>query len=187
MLIDFKTYKDKKVESLTEEDILNLIIIFKYDESNFIDINKIMKSLGIYNNIEKFKILYRNLNIKFDENNSPILDLKDAYKKLLEEGLIIETDENEFMILATQEEINDLKERYYKNVLQIFNDLMYYVNNDLKYGIGNWELLFEDEVLKYPRYPSIVTGEFIDKEKDDEVMQKVKKIAIDQLKNFHNK
>lgn len=186
MLVDFNSYKNKKVEKLTEEDILNLILIFKYDEVAFIDINKIMKSLGYYNSMEKFRILYKNLNIKTDENNSPIVDLKGVYKKMLEEGLVIEGSENEFMILASPEEINNLKEKYYKNVLQSFNDLMFYVNNDLKYGLGNWELLFEDELLEYPRYPSIVTGEFIGKEKDEEVMQKVKKRSIEQLKNFYN-
>ena len=69
------------------------------------------------------------------------------------------------MILASPEKINELKEKYCKDVLQIFGDLMIFINNDLKYGIGNWELLFEDEVLKYPRYPSIVAGEFIGKKK----------------------
>ena len=98
---------------------------------------------------------------------------------------VLKTSENEFMILANPQKINDLKEKYCDNILQSFNDLMFYVNNDLKYGIGNWELLFEDEVLKYPKYPSIVTGEFIDIEKNEEVMQKVKKRAIDNLKNSY--
>lgn len=68
---------------------------------------------------------------------------------MIEERLIIETEENEFIILASPEKINELKEKYCKNVLQSFGDLMFFVNNALKYGIGNWELLFEDEVLQY--------------------------------------
>ena len=185
MLVDFNNYKKKKVDKLTEEDFFNLILIFKYNDVTFININKIMNVLGNYSNVEKFKILYKDLNLKTDENNCSILDLKDTYIEMLEKGLIIETSENEFMILANPQKINDLKEKYCDNILQSFNDLMFYVNNDLKYGIGNWELLFEDEVLKYPKYPSIVTGEFIDIEKNEEVMQKVKKRAIDNLKNSY--
>ena len=162
MIVEFNNYKKNYIDKLTEKDILNLILIFKYNEVTFIDINKIMKLLGNYNNVEKFKTLYENINIKTDNNNCSILDLNDEYIKMLEKGLIIETSKNEFMILASPEEINKLKEQYRDNVLQTFNDLMFYINNDLKYGIGNWELLFEDEVLKYPKYPSIVTGEFID-------------------------
>lgn len=70
-----------------------------------------------------------------------------------------------------------------KDVLESFGDLMFFVNNDLKYGIGNWKFLFEDEVLQYPKYPSIVTGEFIGKEKNPETMQKIKKRSIERLKS----
>ncbi len=190
MVIDFNNYKSKKVEKITEEDILFLILIFKYNEVDFFNINDIMESLGYYSEVEKFKKIYENLSIKTNENNSPVVDLNDAYKKMIEERLIIETQEKEFMILASPEKITELKEKYCKNVLQSFGDLMFYVNNDLKYGIGNWKLLFEDEVLQYPGYPSIVTGEFIDKEKDKEkdkeTMQKIKKRSIEQLKRNYD-
>ena len=87
------------------------------------------------------------------------------------------------MIIASSEKINELKEKYCKDVLQSFGDLIFFVNNDLKHGIGNWELLFEDEVLQYPKYPSIVTGEFIDKEKNSETMGKIKRRSIERLKS----
>lgn len=181
MIIDFNTYKSKNNEKITEEDILNLILIFKYDEIDFFNINNIMESLGCYAGMERFKKIYESVNIKINQNNSPVVDLNDVYKKGIEDGLIIETQENKFMILASPEKINELKEKYCKDVLQSFGDLMFFVNNDLKHGIGNWELLFEDEVLQYPRYPSIVTGEFIDKEKDATTMQKIKKRSIERL------
>ena len=183
MIIDFNSYKNKKVEKITEEDILNLILIFKYDEIDFFNINNIMESLGSYAGMERFKKIYENLKIKTNQNNSPVVDLTDIYQKMLKERLIIETQENEFMILASPEKINELKEKYCKDVLQSFGDIMFFVNNDLKHGIGNWELLFEDEVLQYPRYPSIVTGEFIGIEKDAETMQKIKKRSIERLKS----
>lgn len=183
MITDFNSYKNKKTKKITEEDILNLILIFKYDEIDFFNINNIMKSLGCYAGIKRFKNIYENLNIKTSQNNFPIIDLTDIYKKLLEEKLIIENQEKEFMIIASSEKINELKEKYCKDVLQSFGDLIFFVNNDLKHGIGNWELLFEDEVLQYPKYPSIVTGEFIDKEKNSETMEKIKRRSIERLKS----
>lgn len=190
-IISFESVKSqikiKKSEKLTEEDILNLILIFKYNNYEFLDINKIMISLGYYNSIEKFKKIYENLNIKIDKNNCTIVDLNNAYNKMIEKKFVINVSENEFMILANHDQISKLKETYHKNILETFSDLMFYIDNDLKYGLGNWELLFEDEVVKYPGYTSIVTGEFIGKEKDEEVMQKIKKISIGRWKNFYDK
>lgn len=183
MIIDFNSYKNKKTCKITEEDILNLILIFKYNEIDFLNINNIMESLGCYAEMKRFKKIYENLHIKTGPNNLPIVDLTDIYKKMLEEKLIIETQENEFMIIASPKKINELKGKYCKDVLQSFGNLMFFVNNDLKYGIGNWKLLFEDEVLRYSKYPSIVTGEFIGKEKDAETMQKIKKRSIERLKS----
>lgn len=186
MILDFNNYKNKKINNLTEEDIFNLLLIFKYEEPCFINIEEAMKSLGKYSNIEKYSILYEKLNIKTDENNGLIADLMDTYNKMLEQNVLIETSTKEFMIIASEEYINKLKERYHKKVLQLFNDLMYFINNDLRYGIDNWELVFEDEIIEIPGYPSIVTGEFVDQEKDDEVIQQVKQRSIERLKNNYN-
>lgn len=183
MIIDLNDYRNKKTEKITEEDIFNLILIFKYGEIDFFNINNIMESLGCYARMERFKNIYENLNVKTNLNNFPIIDLTDIYKKMLEKRLIIENHEKEFIIIASFDKINELKEKYCKVVLQSFGDLMFFVNNDLKYGIGNWNLLFEDEVLQYPKYPSIITGEFIGKEKDPETMQIIKKRSIEQLKS----
>lgn len=183
MIIDFNSYRNKKTEKITEEDIFNLILIFKYGEIDFFNINNIMESLGCYARMERFKNIYENLNVITNLNNFPIVDLTDIYEKMLEDRLIIESHENEFMIVASFEKINELKEKYCKDVLESFENLMFFVNNDLKYGIGNWEFLFEDEVLQYPKYPSIVTGEFIGKEKNPETMQKIKKRSIERLKS----
>lgn len=101
MIIDLNSYKNKKVEKITEEDILILILIFKYDEIDFFNINNIMESLGCYAGMERFKKIYENIKVKTNQNNSPVVDLTDIYKKMLEERLIIETQENEFMILAS--------------------------------------------------------------------------------------
>lgn len=183
MIIDFNSYRNKKTEKITEEDIFNLILIFKYGEIDFFNINNIMESLGCYARMERFKNIYENLNVITNLNNFPIVDLTDIYEKMLEDRLIIESHENEFMIIASFEKINELKEKYCKDVLESFGNLMFFVNNDLKYGIGNWKFLFEDEVLQYPKYPSIVTGEFIGKEKNPETMQKIKKRSIERLKS----
>lgn len=183
MIIDFNSYRNKETEKITEEDIFNLILIFKYGEIDFFNINNIMESLGCYARMERFKNIYENLNVITNLNNFPIVDLTDIYEKMLEERLIIESHENEFMIVASFEKINELKEKYCKDVLESFGNLMFFVNNDLKYGIGNWEFLFEDEVLQYPKYPSIVTGEFIGKEKNPETIQKIKKRSIERLKS----
>lgn len=36
MIIDFNSYRNKKTEKITEEDIFNLILIFKYGEIDFL-------------------------------------------------------------------------------------------------------------------------------------------------------
>lgn len=183
MILDFNSYKNKKIDNLTEEDIFNLLLIYKYEEPRFYNIEEVMKSFGKYSNMEKYSILYKNLNIKTYKKKFPIVDLMATYNKMLEQKILIEIVLNQFMILASEEYINQLKGKYHKKVLQLFNDLMYFVNNDLKYGIDNWELVFEDEIIEIPGYPSIVTGEFIDQEKEEEVMQQVKQKSIERLKN----
>lgn len=179
MIIDFNTYKDNRVDKIIEEDILNLVLISKYEEPAFIDKKILMKSLAKYKNFDRYKIIYENISLNSDEEGMPIVDLKYAYNKLVEENIILEYSEcDEFMIVASPEMILSLKEKYSKSVLKALNDLMYFVNNDLRYGIDNWDLITEDELLTYPRYPSRVTGEFIDQEKNEGVMEKVRKKGI---------
>ena len=103
MIIDFNSYRNKKTEKITEEDIFNLILIFKYGEIDFFNINNIMESLGCYARMERFKNIYENLNVITNLNNFLIVDLTDIYEKMLEERLIIESHENEFMIVASFE------------------------------------------------------------------------------------
>ena len=43
---------------------------------------------------------------------------------------------------------------------------MFCVNNDLKFGIDKWKMIFEDEIIDVSGYPSIVTAEFIGKNKN---------------------
>lgn len=186
MIIDFNTYKDNRVDKITEEDILNLVLISKYEEPAFIDKKILMKSLTKYKDSSRYKIIYENVRMKKDEDGIPIIDLKEAYNKLIENNIIIEYSEcDEFMIITSPEYILNLKQKYSKTVLKAFNDLMYFVNNDLRYGLDNWDLISEDELLNYPRYPSIVTGEFIDQEKDEEVMEKVRKKGIQKLRDMN--
>ncbi len=186
MLIDFNRYKDKRVDKITEEDILNLVLISKYEEPAFIDKKVLMQSLARYKDSSRYKIIYDNILLKKDEDGISIVDLKEAYNKLVEDSIIIEYSEcDEFMIIISYANILNLKEMYSKSVLKAFNDLMYYVNNDLRYGIGNWDLVCEDELITYPKYPSIVTGEFIDQEKDEVAMEKVRKKGIQKLRDMN--
>ena len=90
MIIDINSHKNKKSRKITEEDILNLILIFKYDEIDFLNINNIMESLGCYAVMERFKKIYDNLNITTNQKNFPMVDLSNIYKKMIGERLIIE-------------------------------------------------------------------------------------------------
>ena len=57
---------------------------------------------------------------------------------------------------------------------------------DLEHGIDNWSLVAEDEFIELPNCLDVVTGEFIDKNKENPVVQrKIKKRAIEHLKNSY--
>ena len=124
-----------------------------------------MESLAKYKNMNRFSTLLSNLVITKSEKGKDIIDLSDCLDKNIQNIMATEMPEKE----------NQLKKSYDEKTLSSFGNLMFFLNMDLEHGINNWSLVAEDEYIKYPKYPGIVTGEFIEQEKTPEVMKKVKK------------
>ena len=194
-LVYFNDYINKSNENdfiITIDDIFNLFLIFKNKEESLImpefDISILMKSLAKYRNLEKFNMIFKNILIEKNEYEDEIINLSDSLEKRREEKLIIvdPNNKNEVYILGSEEEFKALESNYDEKILNIFNNLMFYINNDLEFGIDNWQIVAEDEVIDVPGYPNFVTGEFIAQDKSNPlVKQKMKKRAIDHIKNIY--
>lgn len=188
-IIDFNNYKTNLDEDIiTLEDIFNLFLIFKQKEEIFVkfDINVLMQSLAKYRNLEKFNLIFKNILVENDEFDNEIINLSPFLEKKQQEKLIIQNpkSKNEIHILGTEDIFEKLTSNYSKKVLFIFNELMFFINNDLKFGIDNWEILLEDEIINVPGYPSIVTAEFIGKnKKNPSVKKKMKERTIERIFN----
>lgn len=178
-VINFEEYWQHKSANLSIEDIFNLFLIFKHNEETLaiFDLNVLMESLAKYRNMDRFSTLLSNLVITKNENGKDIIDLSDCLDKNIQNKTVImnPSKQSEIMILGSDEEFSQLKRSYDEKTLSSFGDLMFFVNMDFEYGINNWSLVAEDEYIKYPKYPGIVTGEFIGQEKTPAVMKKVKK------------
>ena len=185
-VISIEEYRQPKNTNLSKEDIFNLFLIFKCNEETLpiFDSNVLMESLAKYKNMDRFSTLLSNLVITKSENGKDIIDLSVCLDKNIKDKTVIinPSKQSEIMILASDEEFSQLKKSYDERTLSSFGDLMFFLNMDLEYGINNWSLVAEDEYIKHPKYPGIVTGEFIGQEKTPEVMKKVKKRAIERLK-----
>ena len=185
-VISIEEYRQPKNTNLSKEDIFNLFLIFKCNEETLpiFDSSVLMESLAKYKNMDRFSTLLSNLVITKSENGKDIIDLSDCLDKNIKNKTVIinPSKQSEIMILASDEEFSQLKKSYDERTLSSFGDLMFFLNMDLEYGINNWSLVAEDEYIKHPKYPGIVTGEFIGQEKTPEVMKKVKKRAIERLK-----
>ena len=194
-VVYFNDYINKSNENdfiITTDDIFNLFLIFKNKEELSImlefDINVLMKSLAKYRNLEKFNMIFKNILIEKNEYEDEIINLSDSLEKRREEKLIIvdPNNKNEVYILGSEEEFKALESNYDEKILNIFNNLMFYINNDLEFGIDNWQIVAEDEVIDVDRYPNFVTGEFIAQDKSNPlVKQKMKKRAIEHIKNIY--
>ncbi len=187
-IINFEEARNKRNSNLSTEDIFNLFLIFKNCEQPLaaFDLNILMESLAKYKEMDRFAFLYRNLIITRNANGKDIIDLNCCLNKHVQNKTIIinPLNQSEIMLIGTDTEFNQLKKLYDEKTLLLFSDLMFFITMDFKYGVNNWSLFAEDEYLKYPKYPGIVTGEFIGQEKTPKVMQKVRKIAIDELRNL---
>lgn len=188
-VISVEEYGQHKSTNLSIEDIFNLFLIFKHNEETLtiFDSNVLMESLAKYKNMDRFSTLLSDLVITKNENGKDIIDLSDCLDKYIQNKTVImnPSKQSEIMILEIDEEFSQLKKSYDEKTLSSFGDLLFFINMDLEYGINNWSLVAEDEYIKYPKYPGIVTGEFIGQEKTPEVMKKVKKRAIEGLKNLY--
>lgn len=180
----------RRINNIIVDDILDLFLIFKSKESILaeFDTDVLMKSFAKHSSLEKFDSLFKNISVEIDENGNEFIDLTKSLEKAREEKLIIgiSIDKNKRYILGSQEDFEIMKSSYSLNVLNIFKDLMFYVNNDLEFGIDNWKVAFEDEVIDVPGYSNFVTGEFICEDKNNIfVKKKMKQRAISNLKNIY--
>ena len=166
-IIDFNSKKN----ILTVEDFFALFIMFKSKDDLGIlvefDLSKLMYSLPRWRGMEKFKNLYGNIEINLDENNIEYINLVDLIAKKIKEKVVISYGDAKFLILANEELFSEQRKQYKKSDLDLFNQLMFYINNDLEFGIGNWEVFSQDEVVQVDKYPSYVSGEFVEQDKRD--------------------
>lgn len=194
-IIDFKPKRQTYL--LNEEDIYNMILIYvwygkeEWEHMPEIDLNVVMQSIEKYRNVDRFAKIFLNLNFEIESNSNKFISLVTWCDKLKSERKIIDypSKQDTIVILADDEYFNELKSEYQQKLVKKgypnIDTLMFHIHMDLKHGINNWELLFEDEVIDVPGYPSVITGEFIDQEKDEKVMKMVRKMAIEKLKNLY--
>lgn len=96
-------------------------------------------------------------------------------------------NKNEVHIIGSEEDFLTLSSKYDSLNLSVFDDLLFFIYMDLKYGLDKWGLVAEDEIIEVPNYPNIVTGEFINKDKNNPLIKKkIKKRAKENLKNLMN-
>lgn len=174
----------------TTEDLFNLFLISKQKEETLamFDSAVLMRSFAKYRNLEKFSSIYKEIVVSKDESGNEIVDLTEFLEKKKQQRVIIEDprNKNQMLILGSEEEFETLASNYSKGVLSSFNNLMFYINNDLKFGIGKWSIFAEDELINVPRYPSFVTGEFINQDKSSPLVQKkIKQRAKENAKNLY--
>lgn len=189
-IISFTEYKSNHDVIITLEDIFNLFLIFKRKEELLaeVDVSVLSQSFSKYKNLEKFNLIFKNILLQENQYNNGIIDLSQVVEKKQQEKLIVisSKNRNEIFVLASEEKIEKLSANYDEKILNCFRELMFCVNNDLKFGIDNWETIFEDEIIDVSGYPSIVTAEFIGKNKNNpRVKEKIKKRAIENVKRIY--
>lgn len=192
-IISIQEYKNNQFEKaaidLTVEDVFNLFLIFARAEEilPIVDLNILMESLAKYKNINRYHSIYKNLKIEKNDDGKDIINLEKCLETKINSKTILinPSKSNEIVILDNDEEFEQLIEKYDEHTISVFRDLMFNIHMDLEYGINNWSLIAEDEYIEDPIYPSIVTSEFIGQEKDKKVMKKVRKRAIESLKNLY--
>lgn len=142
----------KNFDNILEEDLFNLFIIYNLNHecNHFIKMDTLMKSFGKYK--ERFPELYSNVEVKTNEVeipdfNVPFINLNPVYKKLLENKIIFSADDSDKITIVCNEEYFKLLESDYdEQVKKSFADLMFFINNDLEYGIDGWQLLLEEKI-----------------------------------------
>lgn len=145
----------KNFNNILEEDLFNLFIIYSLNHecNQFIKLSVLMKSFGKYK--EKFPELYSNIEIKTNEFNIPFINLNDVYKKLIENKIIFSAnDSDKITIVCDEEYFKPLENNYTDQVKKIFDQLMFFINNDLEYGIDGWKIVI-DEKVKVKRKSSL--------------------------------
>lgn len=194
-VISFKDYikdSDKNDFLITNDDIFNLFLIFKSKEESLFypefDASVLMKSLAKHSSLEKFDLIFKNISIEKNEAGIEFVNLNQSLEKKQQEKLILvnPNNKNEIYILGSDEEFKKIASLYDEKILKCFDELMFCINMDLEFGIGNWEIVFKDEIIDVPKYPNYVTAEFIDQDKSNSlVKKKMKQKAIKNLKNIY--
>lgn len=174
----------KPAKKLNVDDIFNLLLIYKHREqilSSF-DLNFVERAFGRYKNMERFSSILSNLETECNENGEEIISFRSTIDRKIREKNVVLIN-GEVVILGDDEYFDSLKREYDEETFSVFDNIYFFIYNDLEYGFDNWKVLFEDEYIKDPKYPGIVTGEFIGQKKDANVMKQVRKRAIERIKN----
>lgn len=178
-----------KLDDISLEDVFNLFLIFKSKDGvlTSFSISTVMESLARYKEMGRFSCIYAGITTEKNAEGKEIINIGKFLDQKKQEKLITnlsEIDADTIYILGTEETFEQLSHSYNKRILDRFNSLMFFINNDLEHGIENWELFDEVEVIKVPGYPIYCTGEFLDENKNDPGVKKaMKQKAIERARN----
>ena len=186
-VVEFK--KIEKNFNLNLEDIINLFLLCKSREGTLIafDLNTLIQSIYKYIDTERFNSLYTNIKPLLNKSDSFMNELENILvKKVKEKATVVDpSNKNKIFIIGNEEYFLNMKNNYSEESFDKFNELMFYINNDLEFGLDNWEIFAEDEYISDSIYPGIVTGEFIGKDKTKKT-RAIKKRMIENSKNIYN-
>ncbi len=153
-ILDYKENNKLKCV-LTNEDIFDLFIIFKRNEGILIfNFDMFIKSLSKYRNLDKFNYIYRNLEVVSNGDLEDIIDLKECLERKLKNNhiMINPSNKSEIIILETIDQARNMMGSYNSHTLLLFKELMVLIDNDLEYGIDNFQTKKEvssiDEIKK---------------------------------------
>ena len=192
MVIDFNRDRINKnnYQDLPKEYIFDLFLAFQTRQELLarVNIDALMMSLAKYKDLKRYSFIYKNISSEKNEFGIEIINLKECIDKNLKEKKIIINPKNdkEVFILSDRDSCNAILSKYDKELLKKIDDLFFRVYMDLKVGIDKWSLICEDEFIDVPNYPSIVTAEFLEQDKQNPIVKKkIKKRAIEHLKSIY--
>lgn len=143
-IVDFN--KKKNELSLSKEIFLNLYLLYanRCDMFIAVDLDVFERSVAIHKKNEQFSFLLSNFEIEYN-NNEEIVNFHEVVNK---NGIILLDN----TILLLDDRYLKQYEKRYNSFIKAYGDLLlFYIHNDLKYGIGNWDMVFEYKLEKKPK------------------------------------
>lgn len=141
-IVDFNT--KKKELSLSKEDLLNLYLLYENKCDGFvaIDLDVFERSIAIHKKNNQFAFLLDNFEIEHSDDNEEFVNFHDVVNK--NEIILL----GNTILLLDDEYLKHFEKRY-DFFIKIYGNLLFYIHNDLKYGINNWVIVFEHKLNKH--------------------------------------